>query len=114
MARAERADDPPFDLRVIDEPRLAGQAAVLLPATFQTWGLTLNRQTSDLIGMKRLLDERYGHSTDDIPHRTSPARRLGLWLHPCRALGTLGDEDDPEGDRHVEEIPGMPLRKAAW
>jgi hypothetical protein len=68
MFRSERADDPPFDLSIIDEPRLALQATILLPATFQTWGLTLNRQTPDPIGMKRLLDARYGHSTDDIPH----------------------------------------------
>jgi hypothetical protein len=68
MARSERTDDPPFDLSLIDEPRLSLQAGILLPATFQTWGLTLNRQTPNLIGMKRLLDVRYGHSTDDIPH----------------------------------------------
>lgn len=43
-------------------------AALLLEATFRIWSLALNRQTPDTIGMKRLLDERYGHSTDDIPH----------------------------------------------
>src|SRR5271166_268890 len=68
MSRPERADDPPLDLSLIDESRLAGQAGAMLAATFQTWGLTLNRQTPDLIGMKRLLDVRYRHSTDDIPH----------------------------------------------
>ena len=43
-------------------------AALLLEATFRIWSLALNRQTPDTIGMKRHLDERYGHSTDDIPH----------------------------------------------
>jgi hypothetical protein len=67
-SRAERADDPPFDLSLIDESRLAAHAAMLLAATFRVWGLALNRQTPDTIGMKRLLDERYGNSTDDIRH----------------------------------------------
>ena len=43
-------------------------AVLLLEATFRVWGLALSRQTPDTIGMKRLLDERYGYSTDDIPH----------------------------------------------
>jgi len=68
MSRAERADDPVFDISLIDGARLAAQAAVLLTATFNTWGLTLNRTTPDLVGMKRLLDVRYRHSTDDIAH----------------------------------------------
>jgi hypothetical protein len=68
MSRAERADDPPFDLSLIDEPRLTAQAPMLLGSTFRIWALALNRQTPDTIGMKRLLDERYGHSKDDIPH----------------------------------------------
>jgi hypothetical protein len=68
MSRAESSKDAVFDLNVIDEARLLHQADSLIPATFHTWGLVLNRQTPDMVGMKRLLDERYGHSTDDIPH----------------------------------------------
>jgi hypothetical protein len=68
MSRAESTQDAVFDLSIIDEATLLGHANTSIAATFHTWGLGLNRQTPDLVGMKRLLDERYGHSTDDIPH----------------------------------------------
>ena len=68
MSRPEREDDPVFDTRIIDKSRLQTQATVMLPAVFQTWGLAVHRHTPDLVGMKRLLDVRYRHSTDDIPH----------------------------------------------
>jgi hypothetical protein len=67
-SRAELPEDPPFDLTLIDGPRLEAQAAVLAASAFQTWDLVLNRRTPDLIGMKQLLDARYRHSTDDIEH----------------------------------------------
>jgi hypothetical protein len=53
MSRPERSDDPP-DVSIIDGSR--------------TWGLAVHRRAPDLVGMKRLLDVRYRHSTDDIPH----------------------------------------------
>jgi hypothetical protein len=68
MSRPERSDDPPFDVSIIDRSRLTTQAAAMLPATFQIWGLAVHRRAPDLVGMKRLLDVRYRHSTDDIPH----------------------------------------------
>jgi hypothetical protein len=68
LFRTESGDDPQFDLNLIDEGRLALQASALLAATFLTWGLVSHGQTPNLVGMKRLLDARYGHSTDDIPH----------------------------------------------
>ncbi len=66
--REEREDDPPFDLSMLTEQRMRMQLKVGVPAAFKTWGLACHRSTPDFNAMKRLLDERYKHSTDDIPH----------------------------------------------
>jgi hypothetical protein len=66
--REEQDDDPPFDLSVMTKQRFRMQLKLGIPAAFSTWGLTSHRQTPDFDAMKRLLDERYQHSADDIPH----------------------------------------------
>jgi hypothetical protein len=68
MKRDEREDDPPFDLRYLTEEMVEAQRSISSAAAFHTWDLEINRQTPDFIAMKRLLDERYGHSSDDITH----------------------------------------------
>ena len=68
VARAESSEDALFDLDTVDEVTLLLQADVSVAASFRTWDLEINRQTPDTGAMKRLLDVRYGHSTDDIPH----------------------------------------------
>ena len=66
--REEQDDDAPFDLGIMTEQRIRMQLKLGIPAAFKTWGLMSHRQTPDFDAMKRLLDERYRHSTDDIPH----------------------------------------------
>ena len=68
MKRLE-ADDIPM----IDEVKFTGeflkfQMDMNLMATLRGWDLELHRQTPDIEGVRRLLDERYHSSTDDIPH----------------------------------------------
>jgi hypothetical protein len=72
--REEQDDDPPFDLSVLTEQRMRMQLKLSIPAAFNTWGLMSHRRTPDFDAMKRLLDERYQHSADDIPHPDPLAR----------------------------------------
>ena len=65
---AEQPEDPKFDLDVLTEARLLEQLNFSLIAVLKTWELTCHRQTPDFAAVKRLLDERYRHSIDDIPH----------------------------------------------
>jgi hypothetical protein len=64
----EQPEDPKFDLNVLTEDRLLEQLNFSLIAVLKTWELTCHRQTPDFVAVKRLLDERYRHSVDDIPH----------------------------------------------
>jgi hypothetical protein len=68
LLREERVDDPVFDPDYLTADRLEMYLRILTAAAFQTWGLESHRSAPDFNAMKRLLDERYGHSTDDIPH----------------------------------------------
>jgi hypothetical protein len=68
LGRDENANDPEFDPACLSEEDIEMQIGVSSAAAFKTWDLGINRQTPDFTAMKRLLDERYGHSTDDIPH----------------------------------------------
>jgi hypothetical protein len=72
--REERDDDPHFDLALLTEQRIRMQLKLGIPAAFKTWGLVSHRPTPDFDAMKRLLDERYQHSADDIPHPDPLAR----------------------------------------
>jgi hypothetical protein len=66
--REEREEDPAFDLAYLTDEIIEMQRSVSSAAAFKTWDLAVNRQTPDFVAMKRLLDERFGHSSDDIPH----------------------------------------------
>jgi hypothetical protein len=66
--REERDDDPQFDLNHLTDELVKMQQRILSAAAFKTWDLESHRRTPDFVAMKRLLDERYGHSTDDLPH----------------------------------------------
>ena len=68
ITREETDSDDVFDLMHLTADLLDIQLNVLTAATFKTWDLGCYRQTPDFKAMKRLLDERYGHSTDDVPH----------------------------------------------
>jgi hypothetical protein len=68
LLREETDDDPTFDLSHLTGELLDMQLNVLTVAAFKTWDLGSHRQTPDFNAMKRLLDERYRHSSDDIPH----------------------------------------------
>lgn len=74
--REEQDDDTPFDLGVLTEQRIRMQLKLGLAAVFKRWSLMSHRQAPDFDAMKRLLDERYHHSTDDIPH-ADPLSRNG-------------------------------------
>jgi hypothetical protein len=66
--REERDDDPAFDLSHLTNEIIERQLNVLPVVVFGTWRLESHRRTPDFRAMKRLLDVRYRHSTDDIPH----------------------------------------------
>src|SRR5262249_26509033 len=68
MFREERTDDPIFDLNHLTAERLEVQERFLTAAVFKTWDLAIHRDTPDFVAMKRLLDQRYRHSIDDLPH----------------------------------------------
>jgi len=68
IGRDESDDDAKFDPICLSEEDIEMQIGVSSAAAFKTWDLEINRQTPDFVAMKRLLDERYGHSRDDIPH----------------------------------------------
>jgi len=42
--------------------------SVNLGAALKTWGLETHQRTPDIEAFRRLLDKRFGHSRDDIPH----------------------------------------------
>jgi hypothetical protein len=68
MKRREEPNDAPFDLSLVTPKSLQDHSMVLIRAVCQTWGLTSHVATPVFAGLKRLLDERYGNATDDVPH----------------------------------------------
>ena len=66
--RTESVNDPEFDLNAFSTETVAMQKKMLAMAALKTWGLEIHRQTPDFEATKKLLDVRYGHSTDDLPH----------------------------------------------
>lgn len=68
ITREETDSDEVFDLTQLTADRLELQLNMLAAAAFTTWSLSNHRRTPDFKAMKRLLDERYGHSTDDVHH----------------------------------------------
>ncbi len=69
MNREELETDPVFPERMLYAKEFDFVDQMNAAATMQTWGLVTRRQTPDLIAIKRLLDVRYFHSTDDISHQ---------------------------------------------
>jgi hypothetical protein len=68
FGRAETKDDPEFPLGLLNKEIIDTFRTVSAASAFKVWGLELHRQTPDFRAMKRLLDVRFRHSTDDIPH----------------------------------------------
>jgi hypothetical protein len=66
--RTERSDDPEFDLAAFSAEIVTMQKKIITAAALKTWGLEIHRQTPDFIAIKKLLDIRYKHSIDDLPH----------------------------------------------
>ncbi len=66
--RGELPTDAPFDLTRLTAESLQDHSRALIPAICKTWGLTSHVDAPVFAGLKRLLDERYGNSTDDVPH----------------------------------------------
>ena len=68
FGRAETKSDAEFPPDRLTRETVETFKTVLLGAAFKVWGLELHRQTPDFKAMKQLLDVRFRHSADDIPH----------------------------------------------
>ncbi|MCC8976240.1 hypothetical protein [Bradyrhizobium brasilense] len=66
--RAESVSDPEFDLNVFSAEVVKMQGRMLSMAALKSWGLEIHRRTPDFEATKKLLDVRYRHSLDDLPH----------------------------------------------
>jgi hypothetical protein len=66
--RPESVSDAEFDLNVLSAEMVAIQKKIISMAALTTWGLEIHRETPDFDATKKLLDVRFGHSTDDLPH----------------------------------------------
>lgn len=66
--RREQEDDPKFDLNAFTIEVVSVQKKTIAISALRTWGLEIHRQTPDFEATKKLLDVRYWHSTDDLPH----------------------------------------------
>lgn len=66
--RAETERDAEFPSDKLTREIVSTFQNTLLAAAFKVWELELHRQTPDFKAMKQLLDVRFRHSTDDIPH----------------------------------------------
>jgi hypothetical protein len=66
--RAESTTDPKFDLSFFTAETVKIQKKFVAMAALKTWGLEIHRRTPNFEATKKLLDVRYGHSSDDIPH----------------------------------------------
>lgn len=68
FGRAETERDVEFATDALTSEIVKTFQETLLASAFKIWGLELHRQTPDFKAMKQLLDVRFRHSTDDIPH----------------------------------------------
>jgi hypothetical protein len=66
--RSEAEADPQFDLAFLTREELERRKMMQWVGVLKAWGLTTHRQTPDGLAIKRLLDERYNNSTDDVAH----------------------------------------------
>jgi len=68
FGRAETEHDAKFPVDRLTREAVETFQTVLLASAFKVWGLELHRETPDFKAMKELLDIRFRHSIDDIPH----------------------------------------------
>lgn len=68
MLRSEEEADGEFDLGELTDENFEAQSRASLMAVANTWKLMSHLGTPVFDGFRRLLDERYGFSSDDIPH----------------------------------------------
>jgi hypothetical protein len=109
--REERDDDPPFDLRIPTEERIRMLLMFGVAGAFKTWGLVSHRRTPNFAAMKRLLDERYQHSADDIPHAdplSQGGSDRGQTTNPDRQIVALQETKVP--DQHA----GLDRERKDW
>lgn len=66
--RAEQPDDPQISSDQITRKAMEQGIQVEAISTLHRWDLTLHHGTTDSAAVMRLLVERYGFWTDDIPH----------------------------------------------
>jgi len=64
-AEDPEAEEVPLGEFTVDRLREADRLNV---AALKTWGLTCNQRTPDVDAIHAFLDDRYGHSTDDVDH----------------------------------------------
>lgn len=68
MSREERETDTPYPEAELYALDLNIARMTALAAVAQTSGLNVRSRTPDFHALKRLMDARYGYSTDDVPH----------------------------------------------
>lgn len=61
-------DDVPIPSSVVSEENLRQCLRHSMLSTLKTWGLTVNTKAIDPYAIEKLLSERYGYWTDDVPH----------------------------------------------
>jgi hypothetical protein len=66
--RAEQPDDPRISPEQVTRKALEEGVQLVATSSLHRWGLTLHLPTADAQAVVRLLAERYGFWTDDIPH----------------------------------------------
>lgn len=68
LLRPEEETDGAFDFSNLTDENFEAHSRVMLMAVAGTWKLMSHVNTPVFEGFRRLLDERYGFSSDDIPH----------------------------------------------
>ncbi|HEY7952044.1 MAG TPA: hypothetical protein VID70_03590, partial [Solirubrobacteraceae bacterium] len=66
--QAESSDEPPLPPKWLTIEQLEQMRKMAFLTGAQFWGLELHGSTPDLDALLMLLSERYGYSTDDVPH----------------------------------------------
>ncbi len=66
--RDEQPDDPRISPEQITRKAMEHAIHLVAVSSLHRWGLTLHHATTDSATVVRLLAERYGFWTDDIPH----------------------------------------------
>jgi hypothetical protein len=68
LYREETKSSPIIPLEIFTKDDIKMQSSILLLNYLTTWGLEQKMRVPDLGAIKRLLDARYRHSADDVPH----------------------------------------------